>query len=87
MPRQAGRAGESDAPGSYRYTRQGEIIRCPRHGWEFDLRTGKSSCDPGRAWVKSYAASAVPGGRLAEGPYVAVTFEVSVENDFVIVEA
>ena len=78
---------ESDGPGRYRYSRQGEIIRCPWHGWEFDLRTGKSWCDPSRTWVKSYAASAVPGGRLAEGPYVAETFEVSVEDDYVIIEA
>ena len=78
---------ESDAPGRYRYTRQGEIIRCPWHGWEFDLRTGRSRCDPSRTWVKSYPAGALPGGRLAEGPYVAETFEVSVEDDYVIIEA
>jgi nitrite reductase/ring-hydroxylating ferredoxin subunit len=78
---------ESDEPGRYRYHRQGEIIRCPWHGWEFDLRTGRSWCDPRRTWVKSYPASAVPGGRLVEGPYVAETFEVSVEDDFVVIEA
>ena len=78
---------ESDAPGRYRYSRQGEIIRCPWHGWEFDLRTGRSRCDPSRTWVKSYAASALPGDRLAEGPYVAETFEVSVADDYVIIDA
>jgi nitrite reductase/ring-hydroxylating ferredoxin subunit len=78
---------ESDEPGRYRYHRQGEIIRCPWHGWEFDLRTGKSRCDPKRTWVKSYPTSVEPGGRLAEGPYVAETFEVSVEDDYVIIEA
>jgi nitrite reductase (NADH) small subunit len=26
----------------YTYGRVGEILRCPWHGWEFDIRTGKS---------------------------------------------
>lgn len=26
----------------YRYGRDQEILRCPWHGWEFDLKTGKS---------------------------------------------
>ena len=32
---------ESDEPGRYRYTRRGEIVRCPWHGWEYDLETGE----------------------------------------------
>ena len=78
---------ESDEPGRYRYHRAGEIIRCPWHGWEFDLRTGKSWCDPARTWVKSYPSSVQPGGRVVEGPYVAETFEVAVEQDYVVIEA
>lgn len=26
----------------YEFERQGEIVRCPWHGWEFDIKTGKS---------------------------------------------
>jgi 3-phenylpropionate/trans-cinnamate dioxygenase ferredoxin subunit len=78
---------ESDEPGRYRYHRAGEIIRCPWHGWEFDLRTGKSWCDPARTWAKSYPSSVQPGGRVVEGPYVAETFEVAVEQDYVVIEA
>lgn len=26
----------------YRFGREGEIVRCPWHGWEFDIKTGKS---------------------------------------------
>jgi 3-phenylpropionate/trans-cinnamate dioxygenase ferredoxin subunit len=78
---------EGDGPGRYRYSRQSEIVRCPWHGWEFDLRTGRSQFDPTRTWVRSYPARAESGGRLAEGPYVAETFEVSVEDDYVIIEA
>lgn len=29
----------------YEYSRQGEIVRCPWHGWEFDIKTGKSLFD------------------------------------------
>ena len=36
----------SDGPGNYRLLRPGEFIRCPWHGWEFDIRTGQSYCDP-----------------------------------------
>ena len=37
---------QSSDPGEIEYTRLGEIIRCPWHGWEFDIRTGQSYCDP-----------------------------------------
>ena len=33
-------------PGEYRLPAPGEILRCPWHGWEFDIRTGQSYCDP-----------------------------------------
>lgn len=26
----------------YKYARQGQILRCPWHGWEFDIKTGES---------------------------------------------
>jgi nitrite reductase/ring-hydroxylating ferredoxin subunit len=29
-------------PGEWRWGREGEILACPWHGWEFDLLTGKS---------------------------------------------
>ena len=78
---------ESDGPGNYRYSRPGEIIRCPWHGWEFDIRTGQSWCDPTRVRARPYAVSVQPGTRLVAGPYVAETVPVSVENDYVVVEA
>jgi nitrite reductase/ring-hydroxylating ferredoxin subunit len=30
----------------YEYGRENEIIRCPWHGWEFDLKTGEHLVDP-----------------------------------------
>ena len=31
---------QSKMPGEIEYTKLGEIVRCPWHGWEFDIRTG-----------------------------------------------
>ena len=77
---------ESSQPGEYRYSRRGEILRCPWHSWEFDVRTGRSWCDPERLRARNYAVSVEPGARVVEGPYVAETFPVTVENDYVVVE-
>lgn len=44
----------SDRPGQFNYERDGEILRCPWHGWEFDLATGRSVFDPTRTRVRSY---------------------------------
>jgi nitrite reductase/ring-hydroxylating ferredoxin subunit len=78
---------QSSEPGEYRYSRKGEIIRCPWHSWEFDIRTGQSWCDPGRVRARRYEVSVEAGARLVEGPYKAETFPVSVEDDYVVVEA
>ena len=34
--------------------REGEILRCPWHGWEFDVTTGRSVFMPDAVRVKSY---------------------------------
>lgn len=36
--------------------REGEILRCPWHGWEFDITTGRSVCLPDKVRAKSYPA-------------------------------
>jgi len=77
---------ESSEPGEYRYSRKGEIIRCPWHSWEFDIRTGKSWCDPAKLHIRQYTVSVEEGAKLVEGPYVAETFPVTVENEYVVVE-
>ncbi|HEX5503938.1 MAG TPA: Rieske (2Fe-2S) protein [Thermomicrobiales bacterium] len=82
------------APGEYAYTRPGEILRCPWHGWEFDIRTGQSWFDPAQVRVRRYEVTIepAPGDEpppapgLAPGPYVAETYPVSVERRRVVVE-
>jgi 3-phenylpropionate/trans-cinnamate dioxygenase ferredoxin subunit len=77
---------ESDEPGHYTYTRKGEILRCPWHGWEFDIRTGQSYCDPEKIRTKSYDVAAEKGAKVVEGPYVAETVPVRVEEDYIVVD-
>lgn len=77
---------ESDEPGTYRVSRPGEFVRCPWHGWEFDIRTGQSWCDPRFTKVRRFDVTVAAGEEVAKGPYVAETFAVSVEQDYVVVE-
>jgi hypothetical protein len=66
------------------------LLRCPWHGWEFDMRNGQSYFDPQRVKVRSYPVVVESGEVLAQGlekgPYVAETFPVHVEDNYVIVE-
>jgi nitrite reductase/ring-hydroxylating ferredoxin subunit len=77
---------EASMPGEYRYTHQGEVLRCPWHGWEFDIRTGQSWCDPEKVNLKLYSIEVAPGETVVKGPYVAETIPVSVEDEYVVVE-
>ena len=86
----------SAQPGEYVYSRPGEILRCPWHGWEFDVRTGQSWFDPTQVRVRRYDVAVAPGAALQvenpemaglqKGPYVAETFPVSVEQQYLIVD-
>ncbi len=76
----------SSTPGEYRYARKGEIIRCPWHGWEFDIRTGQSYCDPDRIRTKAYPVDTATGAMVVEGPYVAETIPVRVEENYIVVD-
>ena len=75
------------APGAYSYGRPGEIVRCPWHAWEFDIRTGRSYCDPERYRAPSYEVVRVAGRELAEGPYRAETFEVTINEEYIVIQA
>jgi len=76
----------SSEPGKYEYSRPHEMLQCSWHGWEFDIRTGQSWCDPESIRARTYAVSVEPGEALAKGPFVAETFPVSVENQYILIE-
>lgn len=44
-------------PGEYLYGRWGQILRCPWHGWEFDIITGQFLVDPMHVRVRAYEVS------------------------------
>ncbi|ALS21420.1 MULTISPECIES: Rieske (2Fe-2S) protein [Paenibacillus] len=44
-------------PHEYIYGMEGEILVCPWHGWEFNVKTGASLVDPDRYRVKVYDVS------------------------------
>jgi 3-phenylpropionate/trans-cinnamate dioxygenase ferredoxin subunit len=88
----------SPEPGVYQRSRVGELLRCPWHGWEFDMRNGQSWFDPKRIKVRSFPVAVESGEGLvqelaeglaeglAKGPYVAETFPVHIEDSYVIIE-
>jgi len=69
---------QSSDPGEIEYTKLG--------GWEFDIRTGQSYCDPRRFRVKAYPVNVEPGTNVVKGPYIAETVKVAVESDYVVVD-
>jgi nitrite reductase (NADH) small subunit len=70
------------APGEYLYGREGEILRCPWHGWEFDLTNGKSIFDPHKCLVKTYEVTVEVSEE--DSPSVE-TYPVKVESNNVVV--
>jgi nitrite reductase/ring-hydroxylating ferredoxin subunit len=77
---------EAPEPGRYKFHRKGEILRCPWHGWEFDIRTGQSYCSPTRVQAKSYKVEIEDGIKVVKGPYVAETVPVTVEEQYLVVD-
>ena len=50
-------------PGVYEWGMEGRILRCPWHGYEFDIDTGRTLYDPNDLRVKVYPVS-VEDGRI-----------------------
>jgi 3-phenylpropionate/trans-cinnamate dioxygenase ferredoxin subunit len=65
-------------PGEYIWAREGEILRCPWHGWEFDITTGRSIFNPHRTRVKTYEVTVEPEDESVE------TYAVSVEDGLIV---
>lgn len=57
----------------YRYGRDGEILQCPWHGWEFDLESGRHLAPGSSARLRGYPVEIVNG-------MVVVTLAVSLRS-------
>jgi nitrite reductase/ring-hydroxylating ferredoxin subunit len=69
-------------PGEYRWEREGQIVRCPWHGWEFDITTGKSVFNPHKTRVRTYDVTVGLQAR-ADEPAIE-TYALSVEDGLVL---
>lgn len=65
------------------YGREQEIIKCPWHGWEFEIATGRSVFNPHKVRVKSYDVTVEAETEVQDPPLE--TFPVTVEDGLVIV--
>jgi nitrite reductase/ring-hydroxylating ferredoxin subunit len=91
---------DADLPGDYRFDSSHKCVKCPWHGWEYDLKTGHSYYDPAHDRVRAFsvaiesagpeACAARPptetddAGGRVRGPYQAETVEVRTEAAYVV---
>ncbi len=78
---------EAKQPAQYTYSRGGEIIRCPWHGWEFDIRTGLSRCEPKNLFVRQYRLDTEDGETLTREPDIkgVETFDIQVDGNYLVI--
>jgi nitrite reductase (NADH) small subunit len=62
----------SPAPTYFDYEREGEIVRCPWHQWEFDIKTGCMIVDK-RMRTKSYEVTVEKFDIITENEQIVVT--------------
>jgi nitrite reductase/ring-hydroxylating ferredoxin subunit len=69
------------------WERDGQVLVCPWHGWEFDVTTGESVFNPHRWSVTTYETDVLDNPEaVEEGAEPAVeTHEVDVEDGVVVV--
>ncbi len=72
-------------PGEFIWEREGQVLRCPWHGWEFDITSGRSVFNPHRLRVRTYDVT-VEQRAEEEDPSVE-SFDVTVEDGWVVLHA
>lgn len=78
---------QADKPGEFVYTRRDEMLRCPWHGWEFDITTGRARINPDRVRTRNYAVAVESGADLEiEEMPAAETYEAEIDRQYVVVD-
>ncbi len=90
----------SDSPGEFEWVREGEVIRCPWHGWKFNIADGTSVFNPHEVRTRSFETAVESAsdtdaeccerqyGTALEGTEPPVEqFDVEVEDAVVVVYA
>jgi 3-phenylpropionate/trans-cinnamate dioxygenase ferredoxin subunit len=90
---------EAATPGQAKLIRPGEVLKCPWHAWEYDVRTGQSWYQAAKPRIRRYPVSVASAQVLlsaredelidagyVKGPYVAETLPVAVDEQYVVVE-
>ncbi len=73
--------------GEFRLEREGEIIRCPWHGWEFDVKTGRSIFNPHQVKTARYPIHVGSNDEANEaGSPEVETFPVELKDRSIFVE-
>lgn len=87
----------AEGQGEVRFDKDRKMLTCPWHGWEFDLKTGQSYVNPTSLRARSMPVEVQSGATvvaelkdgtvagLVKGPYVAETYKVTIESDYVVV--
>jgi 3-phenylpropionate/trans-cinnamate dioxygenase ferredoxin subunit len=76
----------AERPYAPAYDEDQAVIKCPWHGWEFDLRTGRSVFNPHRVRVRAYDVTVEALPDADDDPAVE-SFSVTVEDGLVILHA
>jgi nitrite reductase (NADH) small subunit len=55
-------------PHTFRYGRDQRVLRCPWHGWEFDLESGRSLFEPRRVGLRTFSVTCEDGQVVLHTP-------------------
>jgi len=72
------------------------LVACPWHGWEYEIATGQSFRGSSETPALGFGVSIASGSSLTSppesdqkrvpGPYIADTFDVQIDEDYVVVD-